>query len=208
MYNLDRRDLSSTSDQSMAGIPVVGHDAGWVPLNGRSLAAIFAIVPYLRRAGSTTAELCVKLWSDPEQVERQEYHAMDDDILISVGLGSKRRVQAPKDRVPPGQYVTTDFPVLSAGPTPQIKFEDWTFALQRVRRLRFMENDDPGLWERLSCLIDSFVEQLSQVFMLRFFMLVPIVDGDFGCANGFGDGQFRTSWLGEMMAKPVRNERL
>jgi hypothetical protein len=28
----------------MAGIPVVGHDAGWVPLNGRSLAAIFAIV--------------------------------------------------------------------------------------------------------------------------------------------------------------------
>jgi hypothetical protein len=86
----------------------------------------------------------VKLWSDPEQVERQEYHAMDDDILISVGLGSKRRVQAPKDRAPPGQYVTTDFPVLSAGPTPQIKFEDWTFALQRVRRLRFMENDDPG----------------------------------------------------------------
>jgi DMSO/TMAO reductase YedYZ molybdopterin-dependent catalytic subunit len=35
-----------------------------------------------------------------------------------------------KDRVPPGQYVTTDFPVLSAGPTPQIKVEDWTFSLQ------------------------------------------------------------------------------
>src|SRR5262249_28159050 len=28
------------------------------------------------------------------------------------------------------QYVTTDFPVLSAGPTPQIKLGDWTFALQ------------------------------------------------------------------------------
>jgi DMSO/TMAO reductase YedYZ molybdopterin-dependent catalytic subunit len=26
--------------------------------------------------------------------------------------------------------VTTDFPVLSAGPTPQIRLEDWTFALQ------------------------------------------------------------------------------
>src|SRR5262249_1045827 len=28
------------------------------------------------------------------------------------------------------QYVTTDFPVLSAGPTPQIKLGDWAFALQ------------------------------------------------------------------------------
>src|SRR5262249_23495903 len=33
--------------------------------------------------------------------------------------------------LPPGQYVTTDFPVLSAGPTPQIKLDDWTLALQR-----------------------------------------------------------------------------
>ena len=28
-----------------------------------------------------------------------------------------RRDDAPSDRVPPGQYVTRDFPVLSAGPT-------------------------------------------------------------------------------------------
>ncbi|MFZ0600359.1 MAG: sulfite oxidase-like oxidoreductase, partial [Roseiarcus sp.] len=26
--------------------------------------------------------------------------------------------------------MTTDFPVLSAGPTPQIDLEEWTFALQ------------------------------------------------------------------------------
>jgi DMSO/TMAO reductase YedYZ molybdopterin-dependent catalytic subunit len=56
---------------------------------------------------------------------------MNDDTPISRGFGSGRRAQTPKDRVPPGQYVTTDFPVLSAGPTPQIKFEDWMFALQR-----------------------------------------------------------------------------
>src|SRR6516225_9247424 len=55
---------------------------------------------------------------------------MDDKTPISRGFGSRRREQTPKDRVPPGQYVTTDFPVLSAGPTPQIKVEDWTFALQ------------------------------------------------------------------------------
>jgi DMSO/TMAO reductase YedYZ molybdopterin-dependent catalytic subunit len=31
--------------------------------------------------------------------------------------------------VPPGQYVVDDFPVLSAGPTPQTRLEDWTFTI-------------------------------------------------------------------------------
>ena len=33
-------------------------------------------------------------------------------------------------RLPPGQYLTTDFPVLSAGPTPHVAREDWRFTLQ------------------------------------------------------------------------------
>jgi DMSO/TMAO reductase YedYZ molybdopterin-dependent catalytic subunit len=49
---------------------------------------------------------------------------------ISRGFRSRQQEQIPKNRLPPGQYVTTDFPVLSAGPTPQIKIETWTFALQ------------------------------------------------------------------------------
>jgi DMSO/TMAO reductase YedYZ molybdopterin-dependent catalytic subunit len=49
---------------------------------------------------------------------------------ISRGFRPRRQEQVPKNRVPPGQYVTTDFPVLSAGPTPQIRLENWTFALQ------------------------------------------------------------------------------
>ena len=49
---------------------------------------------------------------------------------ISRGFGSRRQEQTSKNRVPPGQYVTTDFPVLSAGPTPQIKVEDWALSLQ------------------------------------------------------------------------------
>src|SRR5262249_7808269 len=53
-----------------------------------------------------------------------------DETTISRGFRSKRQEQTPKNRLPPGQYVTTDFPVLSAGPTPQIKLGDWTFALQ------------------------------------------------------------------------------
>jgi DMSO/TMAO reductase YedYZ molybdopterin-dependent catalytic subunit len=33
-------------------------------------------------------------------------------------------------RIPPGQHLTTDFPVLSAGPTPRTRLEEWSFALQ------------------------------------------------------------------------------
>jgi DMSO/TMAO reductase YedYZ molybdopterin-dependent catalytic subunit len=32
-------------------------------------------------------------------------------------------------RVPPGQYVTADFPVLSAGPTPHTSLELWDFSI-------------------------------------------------------------------------------
>jgi DMSO/TMAO reductase YedYZ molybdopterin-dependent catalytic subunit len=32
-------------------------------------------------------------------------------------------------RLPPGQYATRDFPVLSAGPTPHTSLEDWTFTI-------------------------------------------------------------------------------
>ena len=52
------------------------------------------------------------------------------EVPISRGFRPRRQEQVPKNRVPPGQYVTTDFPVLSAGPTPQIKLEEWTLALQ------------------------------------------------------------------------------
>src|ERR1700741_309630 len=48
---------------------------------------------------------------------------------IARGFKSRRDEQTPENRIPPGQYVTTDFPVLSAGPTPQIKVENWTFAI-------------------------------------------------------------------------------
>jgi len=52
------------------------------------------------------------------------------EVPISRGFRPRRQEQVPKNRVPPGQYVTADFPVLSAGPTPQIGLENWTFALQ------------------------------------------------------------------------------
>lgn len=45
----------------------------------------------------------------------------------SRGFTGKHRQVGPLGRVPPGQYVTSDFPVLSAGPTPHKPLEQWTF---------------------------------------------------------------------------------
>ena len=53
-----------------------------------------------------------------------------DETPISRGFRSKRQEQTPKGRLPPGQYVTTDFPILSAGPTPQTKLENWSLVLE------------------------------------------------------------------------------
>ena len=49
--------------------------------------------------------------------------------IISRGFKGRRRDDVPTDRVPPGQYVTPDFPVLSAGPTPHTPLDQWDFAL-------------------------------------------------------------------------------
>jgi DMSO/TMAO reductase YedYZ molybdopterin-dependent catalytic subunit len=51
---------------------------------------------------------------------------------ISRGFhGRHRDTAAETDRVPPGQYVTTDFPVLSAGPTPHTPLEAWSFSIRQ-----------------------------------------------------------------------------
>jgi DMSO/TMAO reductase YedYZ molybdopterin-dependent catalytic subunit len=49
--------------------------------------------------------------------------------VITRGFKS-RRPRGDPSRVPPGQYVTDDFPVLSAGPTPRTALEEWSFTLR------------------------------------------------------------------------------
>jgi DMSO/TMAO reductase YedYZ molybdopterin-dependent catalytic subunit len=51
-------------------------------------------------------------------------------MLISRGFHGRRREGADPSRVPPGQYVTDDFPVLSAGPTPHTGLDEWTFTIK------------------------------------------------------------------------------
>jgi DMSO/TMAO reductase YedYZ molybdopterin-dependent catalytic subunit len=43
--------------------------------------------------------------------------------------GFKGRARPDPTRVPPGQYLTRDFPVLSAGPTPRVRTETWEFTV-------------------------------------------------------------------------------
>jgi DMSO/TMAO reductase YedYZ molybdopterin-dependent catalytic subunit len=48
---------------------------------------------------------------------------------ISRGFRGRRDPEVDRSRIPPGQYLTPDFPVLSAGPTPRTKLGDWSFAI-------------------------------------------------------------------------------
>jgi DMSO/TMAO reductase YedYZ molybdopterin-dependent catalytic subunit len=47
--------------------------------------------------------------------------------IISRGFSGRR--SASNVKLPPGQYLTTDFPVLSAGPTPQVSLKEWEFKI-------------------------------------------------------------------------------
>jgi DMSO/TMAO reductase YedYZ molybdopterin-dependent catalytic subunit len=48
---------------------------------------------------------------------------------ISRGFQRRREPAGDPSRIPPGQYLTTDFPVLSAGPTPHTPLDQWSFAI-------------------------------------------------------------------------------
>ncbi len=58
---------------------------------------------------------------------------------ISRGFHGRRSDSAEAVRVPPGQYVTRDFPVLSAGPTPHYSIGAWSFEIRG-------EVDEPRSW--------------------------------------------------------------
>ena len=58
---------------------------------------------------------------------------------ISRGFRGRRREESNAGRVPPGQYVTPDYPVLSAGPTPHQPIDWWSFEIRG-------EVDEPRSW--------------------------------------------------------------
>jgi hypothetical protein len=46
---------------------------------------------------------------------------------LSPGFQGRPRASGPK--LPPGQYLTEDFPVRSAGPTPRVPLDTWEFVV-------------------------------------------------------------------------------
>ena len=50
--------------------------------------------------------------------------------MATRGFTGRPRPAGAANRVPPGQSLTDDFPVLSAGPTPQVGTADWSFQLK------------------------------------------------------------------------------
>jgi len=59
---------------------------------------------------------------------------------ISRGFRGRRNLEVDPSRVPPGQYVTQDFPVLSAGPTPHHPLDWWSLSIEG-------EVDEPVSWK-------------------------------------------------------------
>jgi DMSO/TMAO reductase YedYZ molybdopterin-dependent catalytic subunit len=63
-------------------------------------------------------------------------------MIINEGFSPKREKN---DRLPPGQYETRDFPVLSLGPTPQIDESTWSLKVSGL-----VERPTKWNWEEFS----------------------------------------------------------
>jgi DMSO/TMAO reductase YedYZ molybdopterin-dependent catalytic subunit len=61
--------------------------------------------------------------------------------FFSRGFRGRRQKSELSGRIPPGQYLERGFPVLSAGPTPQIPLANWDFSIVG-------EIDQPKRWSR------------------------------------------------------------
>lgn len=56
-------------------------------------------------------------------------------MLITRGFKGRGKPQIQNaDRLPPGQHLTTDFPVLTAGPTQHTPLDRWSFSLEKEGR--------------------------------------------------------------------------
>jgi DMSO/TMAO reductase YedYZ molybdopterin-dependent catalytic subunit len=58
---------------------------------------------------------------------------------VSRGFHRRHAAEGDASRIPPGQYLTDDFPVLSAGPTPRTPLDQWSLKIDGAI-------DEPRLW--------------------------------------------------------------
>jgi DMSO/TMAO reductase YedYZ molybdopterin-dependent catalytic subunit len=83
------------------------------------------------------------------------------DRFVTRGFFGRRQQSgdAGPERIPPGQYVTGDFPVLSAGPTPHTPLDAWSFTLDGL-----VEQPATWSWQQFTALAArDFVVDISCV---------------------------------------------
>src|SRR5437016_5054991 len=90
---------------------------------------------------------------------------------VSRGFTGRRRPVDDPSRIPPGQYLTNDFPVLSAGPTPHTPVDEWSFTIHGA-----VEEPVSWRWE-------EFIALPSETFMV-----------DIHCVTKWS--KFDTGWRG------------
>src|SRR5260370_18363903 len=93
--------------------------------------------------------------------------------------GGRRELAGAEDRVPPGEYVTNDFPVLSAGPTPHTPLDQWTFSIRQGGDTTRSWN-----WQEMRALPSE------------------TITADIHCVTRWS--KLDTQWQGRAAAKPLR----
>jgi DMSO/TMAO reductase YedYZ molybdopterin-dependent catalytic subunit len=74
-------------------------------------------------------------------------------------IGRREAPGTPAERVPPGQHLITDFPVLSAGPTPRTDLRKWSFRIEGL-----VKSAAQWSWDELHALpAQDFVRDISCV---------------------------------------------
>jgi DMSO/TMAO reductase YedYZ molybdopterin-dependent catalytic subunit len=118
---------------------------------------------------------------------------------ISRGFRGRRREDIDPSRVPPGQYVTRDFPVLSAGPTPHTPLADWSFTIEGE-----VEEPVSWSWEEFLALPSEAIgtdihcvtkwSKLDTVWTgVSVTVLLAGVRSDAGYLTAFSDGGYTTN---------------
>ena len=73
---------------------------------------------------------------------------MGESVRAPISFGFRgRRPSGDASRLPPGQYLERDFPVLSAGPTPHTPLTSWSFAIRGA-----VEKPASWSWDEFSAL--------------------------------------------------------
>ena len=124
------------------------------------------------------------------------------DKFVSRGFVGKRRGGDKSNRLPRGQYLTDDFPVLSAGSTPHTPLEKWTFSMQGLVR-------QPVSWDWndfLKLPMQTFIADISCVTKWTHLDMqwegVGVdallehaeIDLKAGLVTAFSDGGYTTNW--------------